>query len=400
MAQLSEDDSAEISGSSAASVMIAATAEDARGWFLDTALPLWLDRGLDRGRGGFYEALDPLQARNTADFRRLRVVTRQIYVSSAALRLGAQAAREGLEHGLAFLTGPARHADGGFASRFDLDGRAIDGTRDLYDLAFVAFALAHAFDVTGAPGLRDEAVRLAAFLSDRMRHADGGFVEALPPRAPRRQNPHMHLFEAALAWAELDPGGPYPALARELGQLFRTRFFQREAGTLPEYYDAALRPLPREAGQAIEPGHHFEWAWLLHHAARLGVLEPGAEADALYRFAHAHGIDAASGLPLGEIASDGTPISRATRLWCIAEWLKAECVRPGADRAARVERAWAALRPFLDTPIPGLWHEGWDGSAPVPGPAPATTFYHLTLAIEVLLETAGRHPRPFGRPAG
>lgn len=380
--------------------MNANAAKEGLAWLRDSALPLWLEHGLDGRRGGFYEALDQGRARNTADFRRLRVLTRQIYVFAAALRLGIPNAREGLDHGLAFLSGPACHPEGGYANRFDMDGRTIDPTRDLYDLAFAAFALAHAYDVTGDSAVRDEAARLAEFIDRQMRHPAGGFVEALPvPRSPRRQNPHMHLFEAALAWAELDRDGLYPALADELGKLFRTRFFQRATATLPEYYDDSLTPLPGEEGRIIEPGHHFEWVWLLHHAKRLDILAPGGEAEALYRFARVSGFDRETGLPLGEVAPDGAVLATPTRLWTVTEWIKAEAVTPGPDRDARVAQGWSALQRFLDTPTPGLWHERWDPDADgfLPGPAPATSLYHIVLAIEVMLETSGKHPRPFAR---
>lgn len=377
--------------------MTLATCDVARRWFLNKALPIWLDRGVDRSRGGFFEALDQSKAENTSDFRRLRVATRQIYVCAAGLRLGAYAAREGLENGLAFLLESARHSGGGFATKFDLNNAILDVTRDLYDQAFAAFALAHAYDATGITVLAVEADRLAAFITQSMRHPAGGFVEALPPSLPRRQNPHMHLLEASLAWAGLRSDGPYRDLAAELAALFQNRFFQAAQGCLPEYFDDALIPLTAAQDQVVEPGHHFEWIWLLHHAARLGVLDPQGEADALHKFAITHGIDPCTSMPYGELSTDGALRSRTCRLWSVSEWLKAECVYKGQDRDGRVAKAWAALARFLDVPIPGLWHERWDGTRFVPGAAPASTFYHIVLAIESMLETYGQHPRPFAQ---
>jgi len=372
-------------------------AGEARQWFEQRALPLWLERGLDRKRGGFYEALTQERAENTSDFKRLRVATRQIYVFAAGMRLGNTEAREGLLHGIDFLLGKARHPDGGFANRFDMDGQVTDPTRDLYDLAFAAFALAHAYDVTRGTALRDEALSLVGFITDHMRHSEGGFLEALPPREPRRQNPHMHLLEAALAWTELDPIGPYSELARELATLFRDRLYQAETGTLPEFFEETLVPRRCDDFCVIEPGHHFEWVWLLHLAVRLGITAPGSQATALYRFAHVYGLSVQSGLPIGAVAPDGRPRPADTRLWSATEWVKAEAVMRGPEQDRRLARAWKAVERFLDTPQPGLWHEHWDEQAQRfrPGPAPATSLYHLVLAIEVLCEHAGIHPRPF-----
>lgn len=368
------------------------------GWFMESALPLWSARGLDRVRGGFHEALDHQTLKDTSDFKRLRVVTRQIYVFSAAARLGHPLAQEGLTHGLSFLMDHAPSAEGGFANRFNLDGQTTDPTRDLYDLAFAAFALAHAFDVMHDTAIRQQADALAGFIVDHMRHPSGGFAEALPDRQPRRQNPHMHFLEAALAWAELAPDGPYTAIATELAALFRDRLFDQSTGTLPEFFTDDLKPIDDGLGWTIEPGHHFEWVWLLHYAYRLGVLTAGTESAALYRFAKDHGIDPRTGLPWGEVAPDGTVLLAPTRLWSVTEWIKAEAVTPGPDRDARIARAWEALDGFLDTPTPGLWHERWDPVQDrfLPGPAPATSFYHIVMALETTLQVCGQHPRPFG----
>lgn len=379
--------------------MSAQAARNGLEWFSRDALPLWLDRGLDRKRGGFYEALDQDSAQNTADFRRLRVVTRQTYVFSAALRLGLSGAREGLDHALAFLLGPARHPEGGFANRFDMDGKVIDPTRDLYDLAFTCFALAHAYDVTRDAALRDEAVALAGFIRRQMAHPEGGYQEALPPKTPRRQNPHMHFLEACLAWAELDPEGPFVALAGELAGLFRSRFYEPQTGTLPEFFDESLVALPGEGGIVTEPGHHFEWVWLLHHAQRLGLWSAGPEQEALYRFAHAHGIDPDTGMSFGEVSTTGQVLAVPTRLWAATEWTKAEAIMPDPQAPQKAAQAWAISERFLQTDIPGLWHERWNPAQGgfVPGPAPATSFYHIVMAIEVLADSAGLHPRPFAQ---
>jgi len=371
-------------------------AEAALSWFRDAALPLWSRNGLDRERGGFHEALDQA-GRPVGDYRRLRVLSRQIYVFSAAFRLGCEGAEAGLDHGLHFLRNRALHADGGYANRFDLDGVVIDETRDLYDLAFVAFALANAFDVTGDETLRDDAHALAAFLDERMRHSSGGFVEALPIRLPRRQNPHMHLFEAALAWSELDPEGPYPALARDIAEVFRQRLFQPRSGMLPELFDDRLIPISGPDGWLIEPGHHFEWVWLIHHAERLKLMSGGDIPGQLMHVANSCGMDRDSGLPIGEVRADGSPGTAPTRLWAVAEWLKAEAVTDGPDRKTRIDCAWERLGRFLDTQRPGLWHERWchERRGFLEGHAPATSLYHIVLAIETLLETAGQHPSPF-----
>lgn len=370
---------------------LANTAGAARDWLIGQALPLWAQHGVDRERGGFFEGLTS-ELTSVAAFKRLRVVTRQIYVFSAAHRLGFPGASAVVHHGLRFLLGNARHPEGGFAARFDLDGNSVDGTRDTYDLAFVLFALAHAYSVTGEDALRREARELLAFMQVQMRHPAGGFVEALPPKLPRRQNPHMHLLEAALAWSAVDPQGPFSAVRDQLLDLFETRFLQRDRAYLPEYFAEDLSVQPGATGAIFEPGHHFEWTWLLDQAGGHDTAR-----DLLYRQSAHLGVNPQTGFPYGEVTYDGAMVLPTPRLWTLTEWLKAEAVTPGDDQAQRVARVWSGIAQFLATPTPGLWFERWDPQAGgfAREPSPATTLYHLTLGIEVLLEAAGLHPAPF-----
>jgi hypothetical protein len=115
---------------------------------------------------------------------------------------------------------------------------------------------------------------------------------------PRRQNPHMHLLEALLAAHDAFGDGVFFARAEELVLIFLSRFFQAGEGALPEYFDAALAP-QREAGRfLVEPGHHYEWIWLLdryaQRAAAMGrPVRPDLRrvSDALFEFADRFAVD-------------------------------------------------------------------------------------------------------------
>jgi mannose/cellobiose epimerase-like protein (N-acyl-D-glucosamine 2-epimerase family) len=373
-------------------------AHEALDWLRNDALPLWLDKGVDRKRGGYAELLSLESAASVADYIRVRIVPRQIQVFAAAHRLGVPGARDAMNHGVAFLLGPCRHPGGGFVTRVDLSGKVLDSRRELYELAFVLFGLGHAYSVTRDAALRDEAQALFAFIKAHMTHPEGGYREALEPGAPnRRQNPHMHLLEAALVWTTLEPAGPWQALALELAGLFSDRFFAKTPGALIEFFDEALVPLPGAGGRITEPGHHFEWVWLLKRVEQVcGLAVPGGAA--LYAFAHRHGYAAGSGLFAAEVDTDGKVLNPMTRVWPHTEWMKAEAVTAGPLAEARLIQSWAVLKRMFDTPVRGLWHEHWDTrtGATLPGPSPASSFYHIMLALEVLIARAGLHPDPFG----
>jgi mannose-6-phosphate isomerase len=371
------------------------------GWLTGYAWPLWLEHGVDWKRRAFHEHLDGVTLQCAAPFRRLRVVARQTYVFSQAAWHGVPQAAEAAVLGLEFLRGPARLADGGYAWRFDLDNRPIDETRDLYDHAFVLLAFAAAAGVVGAGAVRADARALADDITLQFTHAHGGFSESVPGCGDtRRQNPHMHLFEALLAAAEAFGDERFFMLADYLAGLFAQHFFQPREGALPEYYDDALAPV-LDAGRFVaEPGHHYEWIWLIDRyraaAAAVGAsaildLEPAAAA--LFAFAEQHGVSA-NGLVVNGVWSDGTIADAGFRLWPQTERLKAVArLRPDGFPAAL-----KALTRHLAGVRPGLWVERMnaEGRALVE-PAPATSLYHLTAAFT---DAAVREPGVRRTPAG
>jgi mannose-6-phosphate isomerase len=349
-------------------------------WLIGSAWPRWLSEGIDRTRGGFFEALALDGSGCSADFRRLRVVARQIFTFSAAYRHGVPGADEAVRIGLRFLDTHAALADGGYAWRFDLDHRVTDATRDLYDHAFVLLALSSATAVVPAAELAHRAEALTAWIARAFAHPAGGFVESLPPALPRRQNPHMHLLEALLAAHEAFGGRLYLDLASGLVALFRDRLFDPAAGALPEFFDDEWNPERRNGVFLVEPGHHCEWVWLLDWYQRRAGADSALQAIAARLMAfvdrfgvgpHGHLVDA--------LGSDGSVIDAGARLWPQTEWLRAEHLRADPD-PARLELAERSLAALLRPD--GLWHErrSADGTLWL-GPAPASSLYHLTGAI-------------------
>ncbi|MCB8880712.1 AGE family epimerase/isomerase [Acidisoma cellulosilytica] len=364
----------------------------------ETAWPFWLAHGIDReddGRAiGFHEFLSLDDLRCVADYRRLRVVTRQTFVFSEALAAGMTEAEEAVTLGLHYLRTHAFDAAGGYHWRFDLDGRVMDPKRDLYDHAFVLLALSTAMKVRPDPVLRAEALALDDYLHRAFPHPAGGYGESLPASLPRRQNPHMHLLEACLAASEAFEDSPFLDRADGIVTLFLTRMFHAEEGALAEYFDDGL-VAHREHGRfAVEPGHHSEWVWLLdwyaHRCAVIGRPVRSAVATAIRQlndFVDRFGIHPTTGGLVDVLSSDGSLVSGSQRLWPQTERLKAEILRPDATET-RILKAFAVLRDYI-TPAPrGLWMEQReaDGSFS-PTPAPASSLYHLTSAYTVAART-------------
>ncbi|WP_241665381.1 AGE family epimerase/isomerase [Teichococcus oryzae] len=345
-----------------------------------------MSHGVDWRAGAFHESLD-LEGRHcSAEFRRLRVVARQVYSFSLAQRQGISRADEAVELGLRFLRDHAARPDGGYAWRFGLDNRVIDDRRDLYDHAFVLLALSTAATVQPRAELREAALALDDFIEHHLTHAEGGYLEGLPPHLPRRQNPHMHLLEARLAAAASFGDERFLDAAARLVALFRARFFQAGSGTLAEFFSDDLHPL--EEPHPAEPGHACEWIWLLDLHARLaGAHAAPEEAAALQDFVDAHGRANGTGALFDVVGSDGVVWGRGARLWPQAERLKSAALRldtapDDLAEAARVLRGY--LRPD------GLWHERRlpDGRLSTE-PAPASSLYHLSCAITEVRDRCG-----------
>ena len=130
----------------------------ARAWLFDDALPFWAEVGVDRTRGGFHEALDLSGRPLPGGFRRLRVACRQIYAFSHGALLGWAPGLPLARAGFAWLVEKGwQGADRGWARRLTPEGEVCDGTPDLYDHAFVLFALAWLYRAGGDPEALDGA---------------------------------------------------------------------------------------------------------------------------------------------------------------------------------------------------------------------------------------------------
>ncbi len=195
----------------------------------------------------------------------------------------------------------------------------------------------------------------------------------------------MHLFEALLAASDAFGDVCFFNRARDLAALFAARFFQAKEGALPEYFDEGLAPV-REAGRFLaEPGHHYEWIWLLDRyetvAAAMGApADPDLKmaAAALFEFAERYGVDPSSGLVANGLWSDGAVSHGGFRLWPQTERLKAVARR----RPDHVPEALEAIARHFASARPGLWSERIDASGQeLAEPAPATSLYHLTAAF-------------------
>lgn len=368
-----------------------AHASEAKDWLFNAALPLWWDVGFDRQSQCFVEALSP-EGRPLPIVRRVRVQARQTFVYVAAGRLGWTGPwREAASAGADVLIKHALREDGGTTHLLGLDGRPHDSRRDLYDAAFVIFALAHAGGALARQDLIERAQTLGDWIFANWAHPLGGLTEGeAAPTPPRRQNPHMHMLEALLALYEATGEARHLHRARDIVTLLRTRFVDPRFGAVLEYFNDDWSPRAGEEGRITEPGHQFEWAWLLDRYRRHTGEDVEDVAQRLHAHGETHGVNSA-GYAMDETSAEGAVRTASARLWPHTERIKANIVRFERDAnpayAAAAIQANEALKSYLNPR--GFWRDRRSaGGAFVDEPAPASSFYHVMMAYAELIRVA------------
>ncbi len=370
-------------------------AREARSWLFDSCFPLWADHGVNEA-GLFPEALTMALDDAATDVTRVRVQARQTYVFTEAWRMGwkRDTAERLVNAGVATLAGPALNAQGlPGRTLSSTSGQLIDANFDLYDTAFTLFALAEA---ARGPGPAEAAIAaagriIASLAREASDPAHGGYAESLPRPGQRQQNPHMHLLEASLSLHALQPEGGHMARAEQLIGLFETRFTAGDDGLLGEFFAPDWAPLPGEPSRVVEPGHQFEWVWLLHAYARARGEPVSAAAERLYSYALTT-LDV-DGRAIQSAARGGAPVDASRRTWPQTEALKAHLAMLEARRDERY--AAAACRSFdilMDEYLTedGGWidHFAPDGAI-LSSNMPASTGYHVVLAFAELIRVMG-----------
>ena len=144
----------------------------------------------------------------------------------------------------------------------------------------------------------------------------------------------------------------------------------------------------------MEPGHQFEWAWLLERWGRLRNEEDAKKAArTMFRLAVRDGVDRKRGVAINALLDDLAVHDPAARLWPQTERIKAAAILVEAESdldqrsslLTELSDGIRGLELYLDTPTPGLWRDRMtESGAFVEEAAPASSFYHIVCAIAEL----------------
>ena len=363
-------------------------------WLIYSVYPLWARLGIDPQNGGFAAALEQNGVALPYP-RRARIHPRQIYAFAQAPAFGWRGDVAGIvKRALGYFTAQYRRNDGFFRTLVGGDGAALDARALLYDQAFAL--LGYAAAATAVDARREyegRALELRGLIESRWRTADGAFLSGETDEEYLESNPHMHLLEACLAWAEVgsDPG--WDAWVRNLIDIALCRFIRKDSGALGEAYTARWQPAPGLFGRIIEPGHQFEWGWLLLRCERRYGLPLRSSALRLIAIGEDYGV--LNKVAVNALLDDLSVHDPNARLWPQTERLKAAIL---AAQLTGEPQFWSmahaavlSILPYLDTPLSGLWFDMQRPSGEhLDSSAPASTLYHLIGAIAAL--NAALHP--------
>ena len=358
-------------------------------WVRRSALPFWLGCAVDE-QGLFYETLALDGTPQPEVELRLRTGMRQVYVFAHAAHLALTDRQPALalaERLVDRLRACAWARDGrpGWVARFRRNGEVTDDRRDLYDHAFALHALGYLYQATRNARYKTWIDETLAVIDQMLQAPHGGWAESDRGDLPRRQNPHMHLFEASLALFETTGDARHLARAGEIFGLFRSRFFDDATGFLTEFFGPAWQMSPDFGSERTYPGHLAEWTWLLRRYQRATGRPVDGLCTALFSSAVRLGRDG-SGFLVDEADATGRPLVDRRRLWAQTEYLKALIVQGSAGRdAGLLEEADALVQRLFATYLASVPRGGWldqftlDGR-PSATAIPASTFYHLFVA--------------------
>ena len=351
--------------------------------FRQVIVPLWQGPGWNAELALPYESLSAAHQPLPPARYRAMACARQLYVF-ASLMGDAQFPGAG-ERAAALFRALQQHfhdaEHGGWFYSIDPQGAPLDQRKDLYTHAFIIFACAHYWAKVREPLVAS--VLNAALEVVAQRFNDGnGLYEASLNRdwstvgSGPLQNPLMHLAEAFLATLSVREDAATHAALLALAEGMQQRFIAPEHGVMLEK--------PRGAADNwFEPGHQFEWYFLLQSSPLLRTTALHDSLDRAFGFAEQVGVDPQSGAVCGMLGSDGSLRDGTQRIWAQAEYLRALTLRE--DGLVRVQRQLQALQQhFLHA---GGWYECLDAQGQVSREdMPSTTPYHLATCYSGLAQ--------------
>ena len=330
-------------------------ADESLVWLRQKVFPLWSTVGFNFDEKLFVENLS-FEAKPLVSASRALVQARQIYSFAEGIRLQLierELATKLLKLSAQTLVEKYTLPNGAVVHSIDHKGY-LNTDLDLYSQAFALFGYAQAYEMCGDIAFKNAALKNASYLYTERVNAAGGFTEIKNNQLLFQSNPHMHLFESAIAWMKIDSDPVWTKLAGELCELCLSRFIDPASGILAEHFDQNWQPIRENGNFVFEPGHHYEWSWLFKQYQKLNRKFKNEISEKLFNIAEDKGLSSDKALALDEVWSDGEPKKRSSRFWPQSERVKAAVV---LDKHLVAEMAMQSLVKNFLILEKGLWKD-------------------------------------------
>jgi mannose/cellobiose epimerase-like protein (N-acyl-D-glucosamine 2-epimerase family) len=334
--------------------------------FMDMAR-LCATRGWEEAHGRSVERLMADLTPAPIGYRRGMVAGRQLFFFSHAYRLTMDPIYEDRARHLYadLLNHFWDKTNGGWYFSVDDDNAARDTTKDLYGHAFIMFGLAHYAAIFSDTDAFNWQLQTNELVHRHFRLPGGWFA----PSTTRdwvilgrnlEQNPHMHLLEAYLSAYGATQDEALLKCGTEIISIYTEMLRTRDGTKVLEHFDENGQPAAG-GGNLIEPGHLYEWYWLLNEYADIaGLPAYRATCAPIIDWADRWGGDSDSGGIYDLVDSDGNVVSSRKRIWPVTECIKAlaTLVRiSGSEQSKGSLAQWIKFIQERYCTKDGAWHE-------------------------------------------
>ena len=370
--------------------------------FMDMAR-LCATRGWNDAQGRSVERLQADLTPAPIGYRRGMVAGRQLFFFSHAYRLTVDPIFEDRARRVYadLLSHFWDKTNGGWYFSVDDNNVACDTTKDLYGHAFIMFGLAHyaaIFADTDAVNWIEKTNELV-FRHFRL---PGGWFASSTTRdwvilnRNLEQNPHMHLLETYLSAYDATRDEAFLKCATEMMSIYTELLRTRDGSKVLEHLDENGQATGAR-GNLIEPGHLYEWYWLVNEYADIaGLPAYRATGAPIVDWADRWGCDSDAGGIYDQVDSDGNIVSHRKRIWPVTECIKAfaTLVRTSGSKQSKDSLIrWITFIQNRYCTKDGAWHEYLSRSLKSGCDyLPLSTPYHVAMAaleVERLLGGPG-----------
>lgn len=351
--------------------------------FQGVIVPLWQGPGWNPALALPFEALDARHQPLPVQRYRAMACARQLYLFSSLIGQvpAAEQRAAALFRSLQQHFHDAEH--GGWFYSIDAQGAPLDKRKDLYTHAFIIFACAHYWAKVREPLVESVLNAALSVVAERFASGDGLYQASLDQDwsslgSGPLQNPLMHLAEAFLATLAVREDSRVQGALTALCEAMQRRFIDPQTGVMLE------KPLGA-VDNWFEPGHQFEWFFLLESSPLLRGTALHGSLDRAFAFTEDCGVDPQTGAVAAmlDLQATAQPKDATQRIWAQAEYLRALTLRPHSQASLR-RQLLALQQHFLH---PAGWNECLDAAGKVSRQdMPSTTPYHLATCYRGLTE--------------